>query len=227
MIRKLIFISTMFLIASIIVLSVIDLSQRGSIVTPVSMPVSSNMNVDDRTMEFTLNRITVVSAVTGETINYTFSSFIDYPVIEGIDPDDSSTLFTTSQFNIYISTPAESFGGIIEAQEIKENILNQFNAEVVRVKDIKPGLTNTFFENFGYELYKERYFYGTKVGNQCLNMYEITFCDAPHILVNNDIPLVVYCAVVDSEAVKFCDEFVSNLKLIKSEVITKPVSYYR
>lgn len=174
---------------------------------------------------FTLNQVSVASSLTGETINYSFQSRIEY-LVETEKINESTILITSDKFEIVVKTPMESFGGIMEALSITPNISNMYNIDIVRVKDPPLGFVST---EFGTTNSKENLYYYAEADNSvCSQLYDVTHCGNFSIPIpGQSSRMEIYCAVNESTDVKYCDEFITNLELVSNETVIRLVSDYR
>lgn len=194
-------------------------------VVPTSNP---NIATESTKFKFTLNAENVGTPINGKTYDYSFKSSIttDFE-IESLNYSPATYILTSKEFELVVFTPAESFGGIVEANSTEEINDNKLGIPLTRVEPADQNIARDYFSEFNNE-HDRVYFYGTK-GGEGIGCTEDSFCGSEHIKIESsqeehpDASLKVYCFVSSEESVSYCDEFVRNLELIDSEL--KIVSY--
>ncbi len=208
--------------------------------TTVSYPSNENSGlsfreIDNKDIEFTLNQTTVASPLKGETEDFTFQSELNQNPIELAQIGNQGVVISSENINIIIYLKAESFGGIYNAMISEQSIPNHLNiSELSRVENKSVDFAKEEFSIYGLSGKKYYFYTDTKTGDaQCAQVTKDQFCGEAHITIKGtngqgiDATTIIYCSVNNEQDVKYCDEFVSNLKVKSENLKIYPVSYFR
>jgi hypothetical protein len=190
---------------------------------PESYPIMDN-SLQEQKLEFTLTQENVATPLRGEVADFYFESSISEAATSTLTEVDKRTiLISSSQYNLLMYLPGESFGGVFDSLSVENNIVNQLNKKITRIepkdnKFLKDDFLNVSVNNSGYY-----YFYGVEdIQNNCPKEGIMKYCGSDHIEVagknekNINAIVRLYCQVSDKSNLRYCDEFAKNLNVIES-----------